>query len=229
MHAPGRVLVAEGIDAHSRDGALEVTGPTCGPRLRALAHQLALTCGLTITIDAFASESNSLVPRFFARYAEHSAEAEDAFTVPDWACSVCPACGLAHRETLFAFPPPPLLNAFVAKARADGARAIVLTPLSVIAPYWSQLLRASVVPDPKGYRRVRSSFALQDSDLPGQLALFAVDFASDTCRRRTSPLAAPCGLEGAFRGRCLAGPPSDTADHQRIHADLATVGLALRP
>jgi hypothetical protein len=229
LHAPGRVLVAEGIDAHSRDGALEVIGPTCGPRIRALVLALAKTCGWTITIDAFASESNCLVPRFFARYAEHAAEAEDAFTVPDWDRSACPTCGLVHRETLFAFPPPPLLNAFVAKARADGVRAIVLTPLAVTAPFWSKLLRASIIPDPKGYHRVRSSFALKDSDLPGQLALFAVDFANDTCRRHSSSPAAPCGSEGTFRGRCFAGSPSDTADRQRIHADLAAVGLALRP
>jgi hypothetical protein len=229
LHAPGRVLVAEGIDAHSRDGALEVIGPACGPRIRALVLALAKTCGWTITIDAFASESNCLVPRFFARYAEHAAEAEDAFTVPDWDRSACPTCGLVHRETLFAFPPPPLLNAFVAKARADGVRAIVLTPLAVTAPFWSKLLRASIVPDPKGYHRVRSSFALKDSDLPGQLALFAVDFANDTFRRHTSSPAAPCGSEGTFRGRCFAGSPSDTADRQRIHADLAAVGLALRP
>jgi hypothetical protein len=93
----------------------------------------------------------------------------------------------------------------------------------------SKLLRASVVSDLQGYRRVRSSFALKDSDLPGHLALFAVDFAINTCRRITSPFAAPCGLAGAFQGRCLAGPPSDTADRQSIHADLAAVGLALRP
>jgi hypothetical protein len=148
---------------------------------------------------------------------------------PDWDRSACPTCGLVHRETLFAFPPPPLLNAFVAKARADGVRAIVLTPLAVTAPFWSKLLRASIVPDPKGYHRVRSSFALKDSDLPGQLALFAVDFANDTCRRHSSSPAAPCGSEGTFRGRCFAGSPSDTADRQRIHADLAAVGLALRP
>jgi hypothetical protein len=77
--------------------------------------------------------------------------------------------------------------------------------------------------------QIRSSFALKDLDLPGQLAFFAVDSASDTCRRRTGSPTAPCGLEGAFRGRCLAGPPSATADRQRIHADLAAVGLALRP
>jgi hypothetical protein len=67
LHSPGRVLVAERIDAHSRNGNLEVsaqvTGTTCGPRLPALAHQLALTCGQTITIDTFASESDRELPR----------------------------------------------------------------------------------------------------------------------------------------------------------------------
>ena len=147
LHAPGRVLVDEGVDGHSRAGALEVAGPVSSALVRAHAHQLASACGWTLTVDAFASESNTLLPRFFARFAEPSAEAEDAFTVPSWACSICPACGTLHRETLFAFPPPPLINAFVAKARADGARAILVTPLAVSAPYWNKLLRASVVPN----------------------------------------------------------------------------------
>jgi hypothetical protein len=170
---------------------------------------------LALPAATFASESNCLVPRFFARYAEHAAEAEDAFTVPDWDRSVCPACCLAYRETLFAFPPPPLLNTFVAKARADGVRTIVLAPLAVTAPYWHKLLRASIVPDPKGYHRVRSSFALKDSDLPGQLALFAVDFANDTCRRRPGSLAAPLRF-----GRNLPGalPRRLTLRHGRSPA-----------
>jgi hypothetical protein len=229
LHAPGRVLMAEGIDGHSREGALAVTSSASGPRLRALAHELAATCGWTITIDAFASECNSLLPRSYARYAEPNAEVEDAFTVPDWDQSVCPACGHIHRETLFAFPPPPMLNAFVAKARADGIRAIVLTPLSVTAPYWNKLLRASVVPNAQGYRRVRNSLALLDSDVAGHVALFAVDFAPASARHRTAPVFPPCGREGAFRGRNLAGSTTDLADRQRIHDELAAVGLALRP
>jgi hypothetical protein len=50
----GRVLAAEGINDHSRDGALEVPGPSCGPRLRALAHRLASDsdCGWSLTIDS---------------------------------------------------------------------------------------------------------------------------------------------------------------------------------
>ncbi len=106
LHAPCRVLVSEGVDHHCSDGALEVSCPVSSPHVRDLALRLAASCGWTLTVDAFAFHSNALLPPFFARYAEPSAEVEDAFTVPYWACSTCPACGQLHRETLFAFPPP---------------------------------------------------------------------------------------------------------------------------
>ena len=168
LHAPGRVLMDEGVDDHSRDGALEVAGPVSSALVRRRALALAVSCGWSLSVDAFASESNSVLPRFFARYAEPAAECEDAFTVSDWGYSTCPACGNTHRETLFAFPPPPLLNAFVAKARADGVRAVVITPLSVAAPFWNKLLRASVVPNAEGYLRVRRQPARLDSDVAGE-------------------------------------------------------------
>ncbi len=127
LHAPGHVLVEEGVDDHSRAGALDVARPANSSLVRDQSLKLAKACGWTLMVDAFASKSNRLLPRFFARYAEPDAEAEKAFTVPDRARIACPSCGRCHRETLFAFPPPPLLNAFVAEARADGARAIVIT------------------------------------------------------------------------------------------------------
>jgi hypothetical protein len=107
LHAPGRVPVEEGVDDHSRAGALEITGPVSSRLVRQRALTLAASCGWTLTVDAFASDSNSLLPRFFARYAEPSAEAEDAFPVPDWAASACPACGCDHHEALSRPPPLP--------------------------------------------------------------------------------------------------------------------------
>jgi hypothetical protein len=228
LHAPGRVLVEEGVDRHSREGALEVAGPVSSDDVRARAHKLASACGWSLTVDAFASESNRVLPRFFARYAEPLAEAEDAFTVPDWARSSCPACGLCHLETLFAFPPPAMLNHFVAKARADGIRAVVVTPLAVSAPYWNKLLRASVVTNPDGYIRMRRQSAALGSDAPGQLAIFAVDFSPHSTRRHAHCPAPPCGREGEFRGRCPSGSPADQAERARIHADLAALALELR-
>ncbi len=71
---------------------------------------MASFCRWTLSVDAFASALKSVLPRIFAQYAdsEPAAEAEDAFIVPDWACSTCPACGCSHNETLFVSPPPPL-------------------------------------------------------------------------------------------------------------------------
>ena len=134
----------------------------------------------------------------------------------------------ASRDAL-RLPPPPLLNAFVAKARADGARAVVVTPLSVAAPFWNKLLRASVVPNAEGYLRVRRQQSNLGSDVDGELAIFAVDFASCSSRSRAVPCSPPCGHETDFRGRCPTGSPADQAERARIHAELRAVGLALRP
>jgi hypothetical protein len=84
LHAPGQTLVDEGIDALSRDTALEVVGPVSGPWLPERALSLAASLGWTLTVDTFATAANALLPRFFARYAEPDAEAEDAFSVSDW-------------------------------------------------------------------------------------------------------------------------------------------------
>ena len=227
LHAPGRVLVDEGVDDLSRMGALDIAGPVSSPRVRELSLRLAASCGWKLTVDAFASEANSFLPRFFARYAEPAAEAEDAFTVPDWACSSCPACGNIHRETLFAYPPPPMLNRFVAKARADGASAIVITPLAVAAPFWNKLLRASVNANSEGYVRVRHELAPPESDAPGELAIFAVDFSPSSprpCLTRCSPA---CGKEFLLRGRPLLGSVSDQAERARIHAELDNLSNSL--
>jgi hypothetical protein len=74
LHAPGRVLVEEGVDDHSRAGALDVSGPVSSRGVRQRVLALAASCGWSLTVDAFTSASNSLLPRFFARYAEPTAE-----------------------------------------------------------------------------------------------------------------------------------------------------------
>jgi hypothetical protein len=53
-----------------------------------------------VTVDAFASESNTRVPRFWSRFFEPGSETLDALCVLDWSRSVCPACGLTHREVV---------------------------------------------------------------------------------------------------------------------------------
>ena len=229
LHAPGRVLIDEGVDAASRSMAKEVAGPVSGKFLRDKVSAVALRLDWHITVDAFASHENTLVPRFFARYAEPMAEAEDAFSVGDWGCSLCPSCNCWHREVLFAYPPTKLIPRFIAKARADGARAVVVVPLAVSAPYWARLLRASVSTDPKGYTAIRKQQqADPTSDAAGNLAVFPVDFWGEKSRLRGDSCVLRCGLEASFRGRPSAGSIEDQADRARILSELRST-LRHRP
>ncbi len=84
-----------------------MSGPVSSPLVCDRATLLAQALGWVRTIDAFASETNSLLPRFFARYSEPRAEVEDAFAVGDsgWDRSLCPFCGRCHRKILYVFPP----------------------------------------------------------------------------------------------------------------------------
>ena len=71
--------------------ALRASEPT--QLLRSLVAAGARRHGEIVTIDVFASGDNSAVPRFFALYAEPTAEGVNAFAQPSWAVSHCPACG----------------------------------------------------------------------------------------------------------------------------------------
>ncbi len=103
-----------------------------------------------------------------------------------------------------------------------------VTPLAVSAPYWTKLLRASVVNNTDGYLRFRrQQAASSDSDAAGELAIFAVDFSTWSARSRAPP-DTPCGHEGRFRGRDPRGSPLDHVDRVLIRAQLVQLGLALR-
>ena len=229
LHAPGRVLIAEGVDDLSRDTAVTVSGPVSDARLRGMADSLLASCGWSLTIDAFASTDNAVVPRFFAHFAEPAAEFEDAFGVPDWGTSRCPHCLQHHREVLFAYLPDRIINRFMAKAAADGVRALVIVPLAITAPYWAKLLRSSVVANGAGYVRCRKmQSATPGSAASTELALFAVDFAPVQLRNRLHTTTPDCGKAAAFRGRPLAGSIHDQEERARIHAALQELRTDLR-
>ena len=97
-------------------------------------------------MDAFASAANARTPRFWSRFLEPGAEAVDAMSVLDWAQSRCPECREVHREVVYAFPSSALVRATVEKAITDRALCILVLPVAILAPYWSKLLPASVLP-----------------------------------------------------------------------------------
>ena len=228
LHVPGATLVQEGLDSASRTLAQLERGPACSPPLRSLIHGAARRHGWSLSIDLFACSENSLCDRFYSRFPDAAAEAVDALGVPCWDSSRCPSCGLDHREVSFAFPPRSLIPAFMAKAAADGIRAIVLVPAAVTEPYWPALMAASVTPG-RGFDLVRRPDRLllhSGKESFPALALFAVDFG--TSRAPAAPLAPPCGGAGAARqrqppARVLLDPgcPASLPAPGRLAAELA--------
>jgi len=213
LHVHGTSLIAEGIDEASRAGAEAERGPACGPSLRDTIRTFAFRHGWSISVDLFASSENAIVPRYYSRFPDPGAEATDALSVPSWGISPCPSCGRHHREVFFAFPPAPLLPAFIAKARADGARGIVLTPTALTGAHWGRLLRASLALDGRPYTAIRHPMPLllhSGGFSTSELALFAVDFGPSALDSRVPD--APCAAAGLCRPRPLPSPlPADTA------------------
>jgi hypothetical protein len=220
LHAPGKDLVAEGIDDASRRLAQGVSDPASSRLLKDTARSIAKRHGWTITVDAFASMCNRVVDRFFSEHAEPDAEAVDALSVTDWNSSVCPACGMEHRETLFVFAPPSLLRRFMAKAEADEIRANVVVPFSVTAIYGRLLTEAALpVNDAGEYFLVLRNLQqwLVDPELykGAKLALFAVDF-SRLGSRLPNAFVPDRGQEACFRGRPRHGCIRDQDDRRCI-------------
>ena len=136
LHAPGEIMKAEGVDDLSRAVAADRRACESTGELRAIAVGEASKLGERFSIDLFATADNAIVPRFFARHAESLAEGQDALTQPDWGRSLCPHCGLVHREFAFVFPPRPPLAKTVAKARADGLWGVMVLPFATADPVW---------------------------------------------------------------------------------------------
>ncbi len=232
LHAPGSDLVSEGVDSASRELADRLAGPACAQPLKDMVFALAARHRWRITVDAFASFGNRVVERYFSEYAEPASEAVDALAVTDWHSSRCPSCGSWHRETLHVFAPTTLLRRFMAKAAADGARAIVVVPLAITAFYWRGLLEAALPVNHQGelfvrLRNVANLLADPDRYKGSSLALFAVDFERVMQSPRRIPLTPGCGQEHKFRGRPPLGHPRDVEDRRRIQEELGRTRQSL--
>jgi hypothetical protein len=243
-HVPGLTLVAEGIDGASRAGddfgpganVDSILGPAVSDHLWLLACRAASAAGLgSFTVDAFASESNARVPRFWSKFHEPGAEAICALCVPDWARSLCPTCGAVHRDVLFLHPPHYLVRAAVEKACADRALCVLLVPVAILCPHWNKLLAASILPRGApyvdGFLRIRdpSLHLSWPAALPAaELAIFACDFGLLEPR---PGLPAPSLCPGAFarRPRHPCGSPADARDRHLLREALLAQSGGLRP
>jgi hypothetical protein len=131
---------------------------------------------------------------------------------------------------VFAFPPRALLPAFVAKARADGLRGIVIVPFTPSDPAWPAL--ASVSLTVIAGQKVRclilpnsAQFVSEGEDLGGtqRLAILAVDF-SRWSSRSSAGVVSPCAAHGEHRPRPSLLSSRDVEDRQRIAQALLLLG-----
>jgi hypothetical protein len=201
LHVPGVVMKAEGVDDLSRSAARALQASESTVALRRIVSAEAERLGALISLDLFATADNTLVPRFF----EPLAEGTDALAQLDWGQSLCPHCGQFHRECAYAFPPRGLLAAFVAKARSDGLRGVIVVPFVLSDPAWPTLAAASCMTvagqrDPCVIVPNTPMYVRDGDDLGGaqRLAVMAVDF-SQWSKRPFSAVAAPCGHHRGLR------------------------------
>ena len=113
------------------------------PRLRAAARDIASEAGHRLTLDLFASHTNTLTPRYYSAWAEPQAEAQDALSQPDWSQSFCPMCQKNRPDFVYLYPPWELVPAALRKAQCDQAQGILVVPYSANSPWWPSILHAS--------------------------------------------------------------------------------------
>ena len=234
LHAPGRVLKAEGVDDLSRGVAAARRAAEATCRLRGIVQDEAARFGDSVSIDLFATAENALVPRFFARHAEPLAEGVDALVQPDWGRSWCARCQTWHRETVYAFPPLELIPRVLAKARVDGLRGVVILPFVTSHTAWQAFAAASLTSvqgqrDPCVKVPVSAAFVTNADGLRGtqKLAVLAVDFSRASGRSfdDTSPA---CGSFADFRPFRRVESAQDEDDRRRIAVELERAGLTDR-
>ena len=230
MHVPGTTLVDEGIDGASRDGddfgrganVGAIQGPAVSDALWIVIQEVAAKANLRMSIDRFATASNSRLERFNSRFPEPNAEATDALAQVDWDTSLCPGCGLYHREVNYLFSPRPMERAALKKAISDGALAVIVLPLAVTNPFWHKLVRTSLVQNQDGYVRVKGAKAqlLQSVGHESrELAVFACDFGLSTVKQ-TQTAVPPCAGFYKRRPKAYAGPGPEDSTLRRLRSEL---------
>ena len=151
------------------------------PALHGLAHRLAQAASLQLTIDLFASTTNTACPRFISSRPEAAAEACDAFLHPSWSSSLCPWCKTARPDFIFLFPPHDRVAEAIRRASQDQAHGIAVLPCATTSPWWLTAITASQtrVHRLQPYHRLRCSHTLLSHGTfgPGaRLAVFHFDF-----------------------------------------------------
>lgn len=209
LHVPGTVLISEGVDGGSREGAERLLGPSCTPWARDQIAALLAENGWILTLDLFAAGSNKHCERYISWTDEPDSEQVDAFTLRSWAQSRCVGCGNYHRETLLIFPPRGMERAVVRRAKSDKVKACFIVPKSHKTGFW-KLLRSTAIAS-LTFNDPKRAFTLSQAPMATH-SVFLVDFGSAD---GTTPC---CGQGATHRGRQPRWEPDERAELEALSA-----------
>jgi len=143
---PGDDMIASGCDALSRSELEDQHCATLRPLGWSAILLLAQRVQRHLHVDWFADNLNHQLPRFWSRYPLPTSVDDDALSAPSWDHSLCHNCGTTHLIFGYFFPPVPLLDRVIAKAKIDGTSGVIVVPRLVSALWWPILLSASISP-----------------------------------------------------------------------------------
>ena len=143
---PGDEMISSGCDALSRSSLEDQHCATLRPTGWSTVLLLAQRVHRELSVDWFADNINHQLPLFWSRYPHHASIDYDSFNAPSWDHSSCHSCGIHHPIFGYFFPPVPLLDRVLAKAKIDGASGIIVVPRLVSSLWWPILLSAAIAP-----------------------------------------------------------------------------------
>jgi hypothetical protein len=199
---PGADMIKSGTDALSREALIDPHCASVRPAGWLAILDLARRHDRTPTIDWFADSINHQLPSYWSRYPTPDSAGSDALSAPSWNHTRCNLCDVTRVTYGYFFPPVPLLDSFIAKARVDQASGVLVCPRIVSALWWPVLVSAAI----SNFVRLPSSSLNFDrqhcdrhlSNLPWNIVVF--DF---------SPL--PRAALPSPACKCLLDPRNDNA------------------
>jgi hypothetical protein len=221
---PSLLVTPSGLHARPApsNAAMIAALDTSSDILRARAHDLAHSVGCSFTLDLFATDGNSITPRFYSQWPETASEAVDALAQPDWGQSYCIQCQSYRPEFVFLYPPFGLVKAALRKARQDHAHGVMVVPYAPSAHWWPAILPPPSRSNPK--RKLPPRLACCAKNVRNQsnpdghyITILHFDFWQGI-----SPRPRACAHAHAHRGPHLGRSTHDDTDAAAILAKLHT-------
>jgi len=141
---PGEHMVKSGCDGLSREGLHDVHNAKLQEGAWEVILRLAETVGFHLQVDWFASNDSHRLSVFWTLRASPWAEGTDAFTAGSWDRVHCSNCKTSTRRHGYFFPPLPIIDKAIARAKLDGVAGIFVVPRIVSAVWWPILIHAAV-------------------------------------------------------------------------------------